>query len=96
MLELISLLLICVCKYATCLPCLTDESKKSFNDSRKALAAIENYIGETLNSVRTDIRSKLKNIHDKLDGLEEGFNSKYQLGHMKINYKDHVSFFTIL
>lgn len=76
-------LIVCICKYAMCLPCLTDGSRKSFNNTRKDLTALETFIGNTLDSLesnlrvmKTNIGSKIKNLNGKLDVLENDFSSK--------------------
>ncbi|VDH94726.1 Hypothetical predicted protein, partial [Mytilus galloprovincialis] len=83
MLSVTSVLLVCMCKYAMCLPCLTNESKKSFNDTRKALTSLETYIGETINTLETnlgklksDVGSKIKNLNGKLNVLEDNFSKQ--------------------
>lgn len=92
MLVVTSVLLICICKYSMCLPCLTDESKKSFNDTRKALTSLETYIGETINTwetnlgkLKSDVGSKIKNLNGKLNVLEVDFSSKSQFENIYIH-----------
>ncbi|OPL33859.1 c-type f lectin domain family 4 member, partial [Mytilus galloprovincialis] len=95
MLVVTFFLLVWICKSAMCLPCLTNESKKIFNDTRKDLTALETYIGETLDTLesnlgklKSDVRSKIKNLNDKLKSLEDDFSKQQWL-----KYKDHCYYY---
>lgn len=104
MLAVTSVLLVCICKYVMCLPCLTDGSKKSFNDTRKDLTALETYIGRTLNSLdsnlktlKSNVGSKIKNLNGKLNVLEDDFSKqqwvKYD-GHCYYHSNEPCDWFT--
>ncbi|XP_071144045.1 perlucin-like protein [Mytilus edulis] len=104
MLVVTSILLVCICKYTMCLPCLTNESKKSFNDTRKALTALETYIGETINTLesnlgtlKSDVGSKIKNLNGKLNVLEDDFSKQRWLkynGHCYYYANQNCDWFT--
>ncbi|CAG2185748.1 unnamed protein product [Mytilus edulis] len=50
------ILLMVICKAVTSLPCLSNESKKDFDNSRIALRDMENHLGNTVKKVDSDFQ----------------------------------------
>ncbi|OPL32784.1 aggrecan x1 core isoform, partial [Mytilus galloprovincialis] len=91
MLSVTSVLLICIiCKYAMSLPCLTNESEKDFGDSRKALSALETYLGSTVNTLESDIQKTLNTLKSHLGTLKSNVGSKVKRldGDLKVLEED--------
>ncbi|XP_076082301.1 lithostathine-1-beta-like [Mytilus galloprovincialis] len=90
MLSITSVLLICICKYAMSLPCLTNESEKDFDDSRKALSALETYLGSTVNTLESDIQKTLNTLKSHLGTLKSNVGSKVKRldGDLKVLEED--------
>ncbi|CAG2217896.1 unnamed protein product [Mytilus edulis] len=59
------------------LPCLTNESEKDFDDSRKALSALETYLGSTVNTLESDIQKTLNTLKSHL-GTLKSFGRRFQ------------------
>ncbi|OPL33191.1 hypothetical protein AM593_10061, partial [Mytilus galloprovincialis] len=90
MLLITSVLFICICKYAMSLPCLTNESEKDFDDSRKALSALETYLGSTVNTLESDIQKTLNTLKSHLGTLKSNIGSKVKRldGDLKVLEED--------
>ncbi|OPL33858.1 hypothetical protein AM593_01135, partial [Mytilus galloprovincialis] len=58
------------------LPCLTNESEKDFDDSRKALGALETYLGNTVNTLESDIQKTLNTLKSHLETLKSNVGSR--------------------
>ncbi|CAG2217895.1 unnamed protein product [Mytilus edulis] len=72
------------------LPCLTNESEKDFDDSRKALSALETYLGSTVNTLESDIQKTLNTLKSHLGTLKSNVGSKVKRldGDLKVLEED--------
>lgn len=59
-------LLACICGYVLSFPCLTDDSKKGFSDSRKALTTLKTYLNETVSTLETDMQNTLTTLKNHI------------------------------
>ncbi|CAC5406223.1 unnamed protein product [Mytilus coruscus] len=88
------------------LPCLTNESEKDFDDSRKALTALETYLGSTVNTLESDVQKTLNTLKSHLGTLKSNVGSKVKRldGDLKVleddfrkkkwlKYKGHCYYF---
>lgn len=79
------------------LPCLTNESEKDFDDSRKALSALETYLGRTVNTLESDIQKTLNTLKSHLGTLKSNVGSKVKRldGDLKVLEDDFRSKYQI-
>lgn len=69
------ILLMVICKAVTSLPCLSNESKKDFDDSRIALKDMEIHLGNTVKKLENGFKKITASIQDQLGDVKNALSS---------------------
>ncbi|XP_052076595.1 perlucin-like protein [Mytilus californianus] len=69
------ILLMIICKAVTSLPCLSNESKKDFDDSRIALRDMENHLGNTVKKLENGFKKITASIQDQLGVVKDALSN---------------------
>ncbi|CAC5383729.1 unnamed protein product [Mytilus coruscus] len=69
------ILLMVICKAVTSLPCLSNESKKDFDDSRIALKDMENHLGNTVKKLENGFKKITASIQDQLGVVKDALSN---------------------
>ncbi|CAG2217916.1 unnamed protein product [Mytilus edulis] len=69
------ILLMVICKDVTSIPCLSNESKKDFDDSRIALKDMENNLGNTVKKLENSFKKITASIQDQLGVVKDALSN---------------------
>ncbi|CAC5383727.1 unnamed protein product [Mytilus coruscus] len=64
-----------ICKAVTSLPCLSNESKKDFDDSRIALKNMENHLGNTVKKLENGFKKITASIQNQLGVVKDALSN---------------------